>query len=316
MLEDFKLRVFLEVASCGSFTTAAGRLGISQPAVSQSINTLEKLLGVQLLTRARGEAYLTAEGRAFKEYAEKILYWYDAASSMFGSSGRLTFNRPVRIAADEVLASYLLPRALVTLYASHPELGFQIGPIGGESLPRDVFEVPLEYDGSVPGTHFGTPSDADVELSVSPSPETMDFEGESRLLGVMDAVLVTSPLNRALANSVQGDAKPFSTLAGVHVSNRFAVWDRYLPSLSADIIARTTVNSSSIEAVKSMVMASQSLAGLLPAISVRSELQSGALIQLPVQLPQHAFDIHFNPLPEFAGQDVCKLLRQALATSL
>ena len=316
MLGDFKLRVFLTVARTGSFTLTARELDISQPAVSQSVTSLEKQLGVQLLQRLRGEACLTAEGMAFKAYAEKILYWYDAAGAMFGPEGRLTFNRPVRIGADEVIASYVLPATLLTLYASHPELAFEIGPLKtGSGMPDSVFEQP-EVPADVPGSHFGKPEDADVEISVRPSPETMDFEGESRLLGVMDVVLVASPLNRSLVAALEGDAKPFSTIAGVHVSNRFAIWSRYAPFLTPDLTARVAVCSASPESIKTMVRGSVSLVGILPAFAVRAEIQSGALIQLPVQLPQYAFDIHCNPLPEFAGKEVYKLLLQALQDQL
>lgn len=311
MIEDFRLKVFLEVARTGSFTVAASGLGISQSAVSQNITTLEKMLGVPLLIRARGEAYPTAEGLAFKEYAEKILYWYDAASRMFGPEGRLSFNRPVRIAADDVVASYLLPSVLVTIYSSHPGLAFEIEPVG-DAPGASVFDAPAEPNPDVPGSYFGTPADADVEITVSPSPETMDFEGESKLVGVMDAAIVASPLNRSVADS----AGSFSTIAGIHVSNRFAVWDRYLPFLTPDLLARVSVRSASIEALKAMVRSSSSLVGILPGFAVRGEVSASALVQLPVQLPRFAFDIHFNPLPEFSGRDVCRLLLETLKAAV
>ena len=317
MLEDFRLRVFLTVAETGSFTRAAQQLGVTQPAVSQHMTTLENQLGTRLLTRAKGECTLTSEGSAFKEYAEKILYWYRAADAMFGPGGRLTSGRPVRIAADSVVASYLLPPVLSTLMASHPETAFFIGPMNhGEKIPASVFEPVAEASDEVPGSHFGTPEDADVEISVRPSPETMDFEGESRLVGVMDAAVVAATANRSVAYAADSATKPFSTLAGVHVSNHFAVWEPYIPLLAPDLLARVSVTSESIEAVKSLVRSSERLVGVVPACSVRNEIAAGLLLPLPVHLPDLAFDIHFNPLPEFAGKTVCKLLMEALRESL
>ena len=87
MLEDFKLKVFMAIAETGSFTKAAKVLGVSQPAISQNISALEKELGATLICRARGEAYLSEEGRTFKEYVSHILYWYSAAKDMFGEEG-------------------------------------------------------------------------------------------------------------------------------------------------------------------------------------------------------------------------------------
>ena len=88
MLEDFKLKVFMAVAENGSFTIAAKALGVTQPAVSQNIAELERNMGAELFTRSRGSVTLTAAGTIFKEYAEKILYWYSAAGQLFGPTGK------------------------------------------------------------------------------------------------------------------------------------------------------------------------------------------------------------------------------------
>ena len=319
MLEDFRLRVFLAVAENGSFTAAARQVGISQSAVSQNVTNLEKRVGAPLFTRAKGEVFLTAEGRAFREYASRILYWYDAADAMFGTEGRLTVNRPVRIAADPVTAAYLIPKALASLHAARPELGFSIGPCKAQEPEAGSVFDPVEEPASdeVPGRHFGRPQDADVEITVSPSPDTMDFEGESKLVGVMDAAVVASPLNRSVARAAVAEgAKPFSTIAGIHVSNGLAIWERYVPFLTPDLESRVSVSSSSVELIKTLVRGSDHLAGILPWCAVRDEIAAGTLLQMPVRLPDFAFDIHFNALPEFAGKTVCRLLEQTLRESL
>lgn len=315
MFEDFRLKVFMSVAKSGSFTVAAKSLGISQPAVSQNISALEKELGVQLFLRARGEVSLTGEGMAFKEYAGKILYWYSATSEMFGAEGRLVASKPVRIAADPVVASYLVPQALSVLSAAHPEVTFKICPVVGEGRSGEIVS-------DVPGSHFGAPEDAEVEITVSPSPETMDFEGEGKLIGVMDAVVVASPLNRSVIGAAVSEndnemtVKPFSTIAGIPVVNKFAVWDGYDNFFTPDLVARTALVSSSIEAIKTIVGESVCMLGILPAMSVKKEILSGRLLQMPVLLPDYAFDVHFNALPEFAGKTICHLLRKILRDNL
>lgn len=87
MLEDFRLRIFDTVVRLGSFTRAATELGISQPAVSQSMAELEKLLGVTLFLRSRKGLSLTPRGEEFRSYCNKILYWYDAAQRAMSSDG-------------------------------------------------------------------------------------------------------------------------------------------------------------------------------------------------------------------------------------
>lgn len=286
--EDFKLKVFLAVSRLGSFTLAARELGVSQPAVSQNITSLEKRLGMQLLERRRGDIFLTDAGRSFLRYAEQINYWYDAADRMFGEHGLATTGRPIKIAADAVCADYILPKALTTLSATHPELSFEVITSG---------------------------SDADAVLTVSPSPKTMDFEGEHLLVGIMDAIMVASPVNRSMikaAAASDNDRLPFSTIAGVHVSNHFAVWEGYRDFLSPDLLARVCTFSSSAELIKKLVCESDHIVGLLPDPSVADEVREGLLLRLPVRLPELAFDIHFKPTPEFAGRTACSLLKSAL----
>lgn len=82
MFEDSRLRIFSEVARTGSFTQAAKNLGISQPAVSQNVSELERLVGEPLFERSRTEISLTEKGRLLLSYANKILYWYGKAEAV------------------------------------------------------------------------------------------------------------------------------------------------------------------------------------------------------------------------------------------
>ena len=107
----------MTVAAEGNFTRAAQQLGVSQPAISQHIAELEKQLGTALFLRGRGNASLTPEGYVFREYAQKILHWYDAADALFGPKGSLTYDRPVRIAVTSYTASAFLPALMQDLVA-------------------------------------------------------------------------------------------------------------------------------------------------------------------------------------------------------
>lgn len=295
MLEDFKLKVFLKVAETGSFTVTAKEFGITQPSVSHNIGMLEKQLGKRLFIREKKEVVLTPEGKAFKEYAEHLTYWYDAVDCMFSAGGRLSVNRPIRIAADRPVCDYLVSKAVSRMYVSNPKLGFEIVSTG-----------------------WGDSSASDVEITVAPSPTTMDFEWESRILGVMDAAVVSSPMNRSVAHAAVADtdtrttAKPFSTLAGIHISNKFAVWSDYYELLSLDLKGRVALVSSSIETIKAAVQSSDRLIGILPEISLRDDLARRTLLKMPVSLPEFSFDIHYNPLPDFSQRKICGMLLRTL----
>src|SRR5262249_54366985 len=59
------LRYFLAVGEASSFTKAAARLGIAQPALSRQVQDLEDEIGVDLLRRSPRGVVLTAEGKLF-----------------------------------------------------------------------------------------------------------------------------------------------------------------------------------------------------------------------------------------------------------
>ena len=60
-----QLRDYLAIAEKGSIRAAAKHLGISQPALSRSVRSLEQEVGTSLLERHAGGALLTELGRAF-----------------------------------------------------------------------------------------------------------------------------------------------------------------------------------------------------------------------------------------------------------
>ena len=86
LLQDFRLKVFVTVAEEKSFTKAASRLDISQPAVSQNIAELERGLGVRLFDRLKGENTLTPEGEVFMKYARKSLELSASAQTVFANA--------------------------------------------------------------------------------------------------------------------------------------------------------------------------------------------------------------------------------------
>src|SRR5947209_3982246 len=67
------LRVLVALAEEGTFTDAAIRLGLSQPAVSRSLARLEQLLGVRLVQRTTRTLSLTDAGRACYEASLAVL---------------------------------------------------------------------------------------------------------------------------------------------------------------------------------------------------------------------------------------------------
>ena len=123
IFEPVWLRSFLAVVNGLSFTKAAERLGISQPAVSQHVRRLEEASGRLLLRRDTRTVALTDNGEAMAGFARTILAAHDEAVAYFTGSamaGRLRFG-----AADELALSEL-PTILREFRQLYPRINLEL----------------------------------------------------------------------------------------------------------------------------------------------------------------------------------------------
>lgn len=71
------LKVFIEVADSGKMSTAASKLFISQPTVSQTIRELEEYYNVLLFERLCKKLHITHEGKLLLSYAKAAVKQFD-----------------------------------------------------------------------------------------------------------------------------------------------------------------------------------------------------------------------------------------------
>ena len=119
-MEIRELRAFTAVAEEGGVSAAARRLHLSQSALSQTIQSLERQLGVQLLERHRTGVTLTEAGTVLLRDARALLAQHDralAAVTGQAAAGLAT----LRVGVPLELPGHLLPRALAELAAAFPD---------------------------------------------------------------------------------------------------------------------------------------------------------------------------------------------------
>lgn len=120
-----QLRAFVAVATYRHFGTAAARLNVSQPTLSQGLAALENGLGVQLIERSTRRVLVTPAGERLLGQAKAIL---DAADGFVAAAAGVTdgFAGPLRLGLIPTVAPYFLPGLLPELRATMPNLAVHV----------------------------------------------------------------------------------------------------------------------------------------------------------------------------------------------
>jgi len=100
-------RIFCEVAKYQSFSKAAASLYMTQPAVSQSMQQLERELDVRLFTRTPRGVALTNEGRLLHEYVSSAMGLIGAGESKLSEVKNLLTGE-LRIGVGDTTSRYFL----------------------------------------------------------------------------------------------------------------------------------------------------------------------------------------------------------------
>lgn len=116
-----QLRTFVTIAEHKHFGTAASKLSISQPSLSQALVALESGLGIQLIERSTRKVIVTAAGEELLPYAKATLEAADAfVAHSKGAHGVL--HGPLNIGVIPTVAPYVLPELLPLLKQEFAQL--------------------------------------------------------------------------------------------------------------------------------------------------------------------------------------------------
>jgi DNA-binding transcriptional LysR family regulator len=120
-----QLRAFVAVVDQRSFSGAARALGLSQPAVTMQVQSLEADVGATLLDRRYRDVELTEAGRTLLPFARGVLGdLASAQEALDGLSDRVTGR--LEIAASTTPGDYVIPALLGAFIAAYPEVGVAV----------------------------------------------------------------------------------------------------------------------------------------------------------------------------------------------
>lgn len=123
---DFEqLRTFLEVSRQKSFSRAAEKLLLTQPAVSAQIRSLEQEVRSQLFDRSGGKVTFTAAGRVFEPFAEHCLECHSHILLAIAEMQR-TPRGEISICANEATCLYVLPHVFAEFKQQYSRVALSI----------------------------------------------------------------------------------------------------------------------------------------------------------------------------------------------
>src|SRR6266700_4350523 len=132
-----QLRGFCYAAATGSISNAARCMRLSQPSVSQQIQSLESEMGVILFVRQGSKIRLTHEGQLLFEMARSLVEQLEHLDEQFKQRRNEVDEGRIEIAAGWSTILYVLPRHVGAFRAAHPKIELRLHNVTGlEGLER------------------------------------------------------------------------------------------------------------------------------------------------------------------------------------
>ena len=258
-MDLLQLEHFLAVAEERSFTRAAERVHRTQSAVSQSIRRLEDTLGVPLFARDMPDLSLTESGRMLVDYARKMLRLRDEATHRISELQQLN-SGSLSIAAHESAALYLLPGPMRQYFHRFPDIKIAVHRSRPEDIPRLVMDREVDVGFVKDQPPFRELQVVDIHLD--------------------QMILIASPRHRLARRAVDVSDLSDEPFVVHHLCSSTGQMILQLFE-SHGAACRIVAELYSFENMKHFVQQDVGVA-VVPRITVTQELETGALVEIPV----------------------------------
>ncbi len=256
------LRVFLKVAELEHITRASEELGLSQPAVTKTIQGLEHEVGLELVERQGRRIALTHAGRLLQGYARQ-LFALEREMEEALNTLRDVEGGEVTLAANTTTGVYLLPPIVARFRARYPQVTLNISILNSHEIVEETLNWNLDI-GLVEGDPLSLPPGLKVEV-----------------FSYDELVLVVSPNHHwnglhTLKPQVLSDSELLLREQGSGIRE---VIEHALQTHGVKIHPLLTLTDN--EAIKQMVMNGVG-AAIVSYLTVQRELSNGDLVRLPI----------------------------------
>lgn len=256
-MELAQLQSLISVAKRGSITAAADELCLTQPAVTQQLQALEREFGLPLFERSGRGMRLTFAGESFLFYAQRSLALLAEGkrvmADMAGSrAGRLVLGSGV------TTSIFHLPRWLSAFQAAYPgvEVIVRTGP------SRQIAALCRDHQ---------------IDLGLVTSPLADDRLGRIALFS--EEIVLALPPGRFATPATHQDLESLPAI----LFSQGTGFREYLDEAfaRAGVSLQIKMESDSVEAIKSFVAMGLGVS-FLPRIAVEAEVKAGVIASCPI----------------------------------
>lgn len=138
-----RLEYFCQLALLGNFTRAAVEIGIAQPALSISIQKLEKEVGLKLINRTEKNSLLTAEGDVLFKLATQLLSQAKQVELELEELKDLE-RGAIRFGVSAMMGSYYFPQVLTKFKQKYPKIKIHLVDQGTAALEKMLINGELD----------------------------------------------------------------------------------------------------------------------------------------------------------------------------
>ncbi len=190
------LRAFCQTVRLGSVSRAAEALFVSQPAISQQLQALERELGVGLFERSGRRLIPSREGQVLFEMAQPLVEDLDGLEARFRDKVSGLDAGELNIAANSSTILYLLPRIIERFRQVHPDVRLTlhnaISADGTDLLREDAADLAVGSMTDVPADLSYAPAYRFEQMLITPRDHPL-ASGELSLEAISRCPLVLPP---------------------------------------------------------------------------------------------------------------------------
>jgi DNA-binding transcriptional LysR family regulator len=265
-LEVRRMRHVIALADHGSFARAATALGLSQPALSRSIQSVEREVGSSLFARTSSGVEQTDSGRVFVARLRQIVQLTDDLDrDMVGERGLQSGQ--IHLGAGPYPAQSTLAAALARFVADYPRIVVRVMMREWDELLRRLRAREIEFFVAETST-LGGEGDLEIEV-LDPHPMFILVRAGHPLAG-------RGPIGLAA-----GFAYPCVSLSRIppRVLEPTRAAQRRSPDATTASRVFPALEFNSLDAVKRIVLGSDALM-VAPLTCVEQELEAGRLVAI------------------------------------